>query len=408
VRAILWREIGRMHAKGDLPGRMNQIEWLMTTIHGNEEQVAIGRKPDEYKQAAFQGLHQKFMLFVFDEACGIPLPLWVAAESLIANDNGKALVIGNPDDPLTEFGRVCKNDPEWNVIQIGAFDTPNFTGEEVPDELREHLIGRRYVESMRKRWAATWQWNDEGTRLEPPAGSDPKNTNPYFQSKVLGLFPSVGNPMALIPLQWVERAKLKQSPREGIHELGGDVGGGGDSSTVCERHGEVFRIIREDTNPDTMQTCGNFLADLESTGADCIKVDMIGIGRGVVDRGQELEKPVLGINVGTAPYDDPELTEEEKKLIGPGFVNLRAQLWWNVRTLFEHNLVDLDPEDEQLAAELVEIRFKRTSTGKIQVESKSDMMARGVPSPNRADALMLAAAPPQAVEEDVLDGCVVW
>lgn len=108
VRAVLWREINRVHARGSLYGRTNQVEWLMVTPLGKEEQVAIGRKPDEYQVGSFQGLHQRYLLFIGDEACGIPLQLLIEAESLIANDNSKMLLIGNPDDPKTEFGRICK------------------------------------------------------------------------------------------------------------------------------------------------------------------------------------------------------------------------------------------------------------------------------------------------------------
>lgn len=412
VRTILWREINRVHSRGNLRGRTNQTEWFMTTPYGKEEQVAIGRKPDEYQQAAFQGIHQRYLLFIGDEACGVPLPLWIAADSLIANDNSKALVIGNPDDAKTEFGRACRPGSGWNVIQVGAFDTPNFTGEELPAEIKEHLIGFRYVEDMRRRWARTWTWvqKDDGRRvLEPPVGVDPKRTNPYFQSKVLGQFPEHAEADGLIPINWILEAQHRSLTPVGANELGVDVGGGGDSSTICHRHGPVFRIRKEDQNPDTMQTTGNVVVEMQATGAEVAKIDMIGIGRGVVDRGKEQKLNFIGINVGMAPQLNPDpikaRIEEEQ---GVGFVNLRAQLWWNVRTLFETGNIDLDPDDEVLAAELVEIRYRRMSSGKLQVESKEEMKARGVPSPNRADALMLAAAPPKEFEENALEGCVVW
>jgi hypothetical protein len=113
-------------------------------------------------------------------------------------------------------------------------------------------------------------------------------------------------------------------------------------------------------------------------------VDVIGIGRGVVDRGKEQKKPFIGVNVGEVA-DDPE-----------SFVNRRAELWWAVRERFERGEIAVDPGDEDLLAELSDIRFKRTSAGKIQIESKDEAKRRGVASPNRADALMLSFAP----EED--------
>jgi hypothetical protein len=396
VRSVLWREINRVHSRGNLSGRTNQTEWLMVVPGGKEEQVAIGRKPDEYQQGSFQGIHQKYLLFILDEACGVPLQLWVEGESLVANDFSKVLAIGNPDDPTTEFGRICKPGSDYNVIQIGAFDTPNFTGEDVPQSLKDNLIGFRYVEDMRKRWARTWTWSEDRTELLPPVGADPKSTNPFFQSKVLGQFPQHSTENGLIPLQWILEAQQRTLKPFGPNELGVDVGGGGDSSTICHRRGGVYRIVHEDTNPDTMQTTGAVIDVLQKTGATLAKIDMIGIGRGVVDRGKELKQPFVGVNVGTkATYGEDDNTyeaQEERKRLGIGFANLRSQLYWNLRTMFETGTIDIDLLDEQLAAELVEIRYKRRSNGTILIESKEDMLRRGVPSPNRADALMLAAS----------------
>lgn len=409
VRSILWREIGRVHSLGNLPGRTNQTEWMLD-VHGNgkEEQVAIGRKPDEYQNSAFQGLHQKFMLVIIDEACGVPLPLWVAGESLIANDFSKMLVVGNPDDGATEFGRMCRPNSGFHVIFVGAFDTPNFTGEDCPQHVKDNLIGRTYVEDMRKRWAPLWTWAPDNSRLIPPPGTDMKTVNPYFVSKVLGQFPESNQVQGLIPLQWIQAAQQRELQPVGENELGVDVGGGGDSSTGCQRRGPVSRILWEDHNPDTMATCGKVVDHLRSTGAVRAKVDVIGIGRGVVDRGKEQNLPFVGVNVSMAPSQEPDIAARiAAKKLGTNFANQRAEFYWHLRTLFETGDIDIDPLDEALAAELVEIRFFRTSKGAIQVESKKDMLSRGVPSPNRADALMLAHAPVTG-EENVLEGCAVW
>jgi hypothetical protein len=45
-----------------------------------------------------------------------------------------------------------------------------------------------------------------------------------------------------------------------------------------------------------------------------------------------------------------------------------------------------------LALELIKPRFKFTSSGKRQVESKEEMRKRGIPSPNKADAFLLTLA----------------
>lgn len=408
VRTILWKEIGRAFVAGQLRGRVNQTEWIMD-VNGKEEIVAMGRKPDEYDPTAFQGIHAPRVLVIFDEACGIRGPLWDAADSLIANDYSKFLAIGNPDDPLSEFADICKPGSGWHVVHIGAFDSPNFTGEPLPEEILQQLIGRTYVEEKRRKWAPAWQWNAEGTAVVAPLGTDTTDTNPMWQSKVLGEFPRVSGVDQLIPLAWILRAQQAKLSAEGPHELGVDVGGGGDANDICERRGMQYRIIREDHDPDTMSQCGKIIADLEKTGATRAKIDKIGIGWGIVNRGQELKKPFVGINVGEGvgdvPPSAPEATDDER------FANLKAKLFWELRTQFENNHVDIDPEDEDLAAQLCTIRYERTSTGKIKIADKrKDANGRRVPSPNRAEALMLASAdvPKDYVEGGVMAGKVTW
>jgi hypothetical protein len=70
---------------------------------------------------------------------------------------------------------------------------------------------------------------------------------------------------------------------------------------------------------------------------------------------------------------------------------------------FEQGDIDIDPDDDDLAAQLGAVKYKYTSRGQVQIESKDDMRKRKLPSPDRADALMLTAAatpPPDTIVED--------
>lgn len=123
VRAILWRYIRRIHKRGQLPGRVNQVEWLI-----DDELVAFGRKPADHDEAAFQGIHARYVLVIIDEACGIPEDLWIAADALTTNPDSRLFAIGNPDNPASHFRKVCMDGSGWNTIGISAFESPNFTG----------------------------------------------------------------------------------------------------------------------------------------------------------------------------------------------------------------------------------------------------------------------------------------
>lgn len=396
IKAILWKEIGRAFMRGRLAGRVNQTEWYMS-VNGKEELVAFGRKPDDYDPAAFQGIHARRVLMIIDEANGVRGPLHEAAESLIANDESKILMIGNPDDPAGEFYEAAKPGSGWHVISISAFDSPNFTGEYMPESVLKQLIGKVYVEEKRRKWAPHWRWTPDYSRCVPPEGVDAErdpNANPLWKSKVLGVFPEIATENGLIPISWIKAAQLRdlsQTIKDGPNELGADIGAGGDNSAICHRRGYVFRIIRSDNDPDTMSQCGKIIEDLRQTKASCVKIDKIGIGWGIVNRGQELNKPFIGINVGEGATEDDSSSDER-------FLNLKAELWWNVRDLFERGLIDIDPDDDDLAGELLSIRYERKSNGKLKIADKrKDANGKVIASPNRAESLMLAAAPQRFV-----------
>jgi hypothetical protein len=407
VKNILWREIGRAHTAGDLNGRITQTAWYMDVKGDKEEVVAFGRKPADYDATAFQGIHAIYVLVVLDEACGIPELLYEAARSLTANDNSKTLAIGNPDDPTSHFEVICRPGSGFNVVTISAFDSPNFTGEPMPKRVLDQLIGPMYVEESRAKWARNWVWNEERTRVICPEGHNEYDTHPFWQSKVLGRFPLRSTVKSLIPQEWIRRAQEASLSEDGPNELGCDVGAGGDESTICHRRGQRYRVVFASQDPDTMRTCGEVVRVGRELAVTRVKVDKIGIGLGITNRGAELHTAgeidfeFIGVNVGSASFDDEELKAE-----GETFVNLRAQNWWFVRTLFEKGAIDIDPHDDDLAAELADIRFFRTSNGRIQIESKKDAMKRHVASPNRADSLMLAAAPPPT--DDAAEGGLVW
>ena len=132
---------------------------------------------------------------------------------------------------------------------------------------------------------------------------------------------------------------------------------------------------------DTMQLAGRVVdAHRHWSPArppDRIVVDEIGVGAGVVDRLKELDLPVTGINVGRPA--------RQRTL----FANLRAEGYWRLRELFSQSQVAI-PNDPELAGQLSSLRYSYNSRGQLIIESKDDARARGIPSPDKADAMMLA------------------
>lgn len=362
VRAILWREINRAHRKGNLPGHTNQTEWWI-----GGEMVAYGRKPADYAPAAFQGIHARHVLVLIDEGCGVPESIFTAANSLVANEHGRIMVIGNPDDPGAYFARVCRPDSGWHVISIDAFETPNFTGETVADDLKELLVSPIYEQEMRVEFG---------------------ETGATYLSKVRGRFPSDA-PDGVVPLSWVRACQNIDHPYTAEQllpvELGVDVGAGGDETVIRERRGMLAGRTWRYKTPDSTQASGYVRQAIDETGATSVKVDVIGVGWGVVGTLQEQREKqehgaeIVGVNVGEASTDPKR------------FPRLRDQLWWEIgRELSRQRAWDLSAVDERTVAQVIAPTWKPDSSGRHQIEKKADTIKRLKRSPDDADALLLA------------------
>lgn len=397
VKMALWREMARVHSKGKFRGRMNQTEYYMPMPDGREEMVAFGRKPKDDDTTAFQGTYSKYVLVLGDEACYIPETLWNGMDTLVSNEYSRIVMFGNPDDSTTQFAKVCKPGSGWNTLGFGCYHTPNFINHplyagsyedkeidlQTPQEVKDLLIAPQWVEDKKRDWG---------------------EQSPMFISKVLGQFPEF-NTDGLIPIKWIREAQERTlHPSEPI-ELGVDVGGGNNANVIYARQGPVVRQIHRDKNPDTMQTLENTLQAIKKTGARLAKVDYIGIGHGAVDRAKQMasdqqikrETPqvainaskIIGVEVGR-PSDEPEQ-----------YINLRAKGYWNLRQRFETGDIDLDPNDDVLAAQLCAITYK-SNAGRVQIQEKKSMQV----SPDEADAVMLAFLdPPKEERKSVL---TVW
>lgn len=74
-------------------------------------------------------------------------------------------------------------------------------------------------------------------------------------------------------------------------------------------------------------------------------------------------------------------------------MNLRAEGYWTMRKRFISGSIGI-PADNQLVGEMSALRHDYDSQGRIKMESKDDICKRNIPSPDKADALMLAFLAP--------------
>lgn len=376
MRLILWGEFGKLHTRGNLRGKITRgttPEWKIGDLV-----VAFGRKPKDYVDAnqartMFQGIHARYLLVILDEACGIPEWLWDATLSLVTNEGSRILAIGNPDDPTSRFAKVCAPGSDYNVIAVSAFDTPNFTDEKVPEQLREMLVGPQYVADAAKDW-----------------GED----SPLYISKVLGQFPEVADDVLISPKLVREAWELDLSGKA-LHDpgrFGMDVADvGEDESCIYLNRAGMVRLVDSWKGADTfigLTRARNALDEVE-LGRRPMQIDYPGVGTGVYNPLNHEGYQVTAFN-GGEPANDPSR-----------FENRNAEAWWVMRELMAAGMIDLDPEDTVLAAQLQSRKWRLDDTQRrIRVERKVEMKKRGMKSPDRADAVVLSVFNAVSTVED--------
>ena len=300
---------------------------------------------------ALAGVHAENVLLIGDEASGIPEQVFIAASGSMSGHNACTVLAGNPVRVSgLFFDTHNKLSSLWTTIHISCVGHPR--------------ISQDFIDDMKARYG--------------------EDSNDY-RVRVLGEFP-LSNADTVIPYELMALSLTRDVRPLLVKPVWGldCAGQGSDKSALCKRQGNVLlEPVMEWKGLDTMELVGRvnlaFKATPGLTQPNEIAVDAIGLGAGVADRLMELGLPARGVNVSeTASLSDK-------------YRNLRAELAFTAREWFEKRDVNLC-NDSRLGAELVDIRYKPTSAGKIQIESKDDMRKRGVKSPNLADAFFLTFA----------------
>jgi hypothetical protein len=345
VEKVLWKEIRQYHANSNprLPGRV-----LLTEIDvgGSEEKwfatgFTAAKNTADITATAFQGLHNKHVLVIYDEAIGVPDGIKEGGDSLVIRPDDRALAIANPTDPAAWFKKACD---DWNMVQMSCEDHPNVIHNN-PDIIPG---------------AVTQVWIDG--RLAEYGHRD----SPLFRSKVLGLFPDQSSD-SLISLGWVERAQRIVDEEEddlGV-ALGLDIADEGEDLTVmfaCKNRRTFIPKLGGryawHVGRDVMQAVKLVKkACLEIPDIRVIALDDTGLGKGVTARLNEMnehnELPrfrhgistegksskirILPVNFGSGAWDKGR------------FAYTKDQLWWTGREALRNDEILL-PSDEEMSA----------------------------------------------------------
>jgi hypothetical protein len=338
--------------------RVTMAKWLTTVVEQElnrdtrlwaaHAQLWSAENPD-----AYAGTHNyDGVMVIFDEASGIPDAIWSVTDGFFTENT--------PDRFWFAFSNPRRN--------TGYF--------------YEAFQARRAFWSTTIVDARTVEGTDQKVyeRIIEEYGAD----SPQAHVEVYGVFPSESDDQFISSTlvdDAMERAQTKDPTSPII--IGVDPARfGSDATVIAVRKGRDIVSIRRHRGADTMEVVGRVIEAIDEYNPAMVVIDEGGVGGGVVDRLKEQRyKQVRGVNFG--------MRSRQPLMWG----NKRAEMWGAMREWLKTAAI---PADRLLKSDLISPLVKPDSKGTMFLESKKDMRARGLQSPDAADAICVTFAFPVA------------
>ena len=341
--------------------KLQPARWLCDLVErdlkkGTRYWAAEGKLWSEENPDSYAGVHNHDgMMLIFDEASGIPDPIWSVGAGFFTENilDRYWFAFSNPRRNTGYFFECfhAKRD-FWRSKQVdarGVEDTDKGVYQAIIDEYGE---------------------DSSQARVE-----------------VYGEFPSVGDDQFIsgaLVAEAAERPRYKDVTAPIV--IGVDPArGGADSTVIVVRQGRDLVALHRYQGEDTMAIVGRVIEAIERYKPVLVVLDEGGLGYGILDRLHEQRyKVVRGVNFGW----------KAKNPVMWG--NKRAELWGLMKEWLRTASI---LSDRALKSDLVGPTVKPNSSGTIFLEGKKEMKARGLASPDAADALAATFAFPVAHRE---------
>ena len=371
LRAVTWAEITKWlalalnsHWFEVSATRVMPAKWLTELVErdlkkGTRYWGVEGRLWSEENPDAYAGVHNfDGVMLIFDEASGIADPIWAVSAGFFTENtpNRFWLAFSNPRRNTGYF--------------YEAFNAKR-------DFWRNKTVDARSVEGTDK---AVYE------QIIQEYGPDSVQAH----VEVYGEFPSAGDDQ-FIPVYLVDDAFARPRYKDATAPIiiGVDPARfGADATVIAVRQGRDLNAIKRYRGDDTMEIVGRVIEAIEEYNPALVVIDEGGLGAGVVDRLKEQRYKIKGVNFGN---------KSVKPIM---YGNKRAEMWGLMRDWLKTASI---PADKLLKSDLTSPRIKPDSKGTIFLEGKKEMKARGLASPDAADAIAVTFAYPVGSRTPTVD-----
>ena len=322
----------------------NKIRF-QSPLAGSEPSLCVGFSANDPEKA--EGWHARGphnnLLYVIDEAKGVDDKIFGAMERCQPT---RVLVTSSPGGRSGAFYEIFRRaDERYDLFTVTAHDCPHITKDWIDQQVT--IYGEK---------------------------------SPLIQSMIYAEFGEDDATSLILQPNVLQRCLSSPPAKSGTMLWAGcDFAAGGDENVICIREGNFVKQTICWREKDTMTAVGRFITEFKRAGlkADNIFADAGGIGIPMCDALREAGWDVRRVNNGEAARN-PE-----------HFANRGTEMWSQFARQVELGRVVL-PDDELLHRQLTTRRLEHNSKGKLIAESKENMAKRGLGSPDRADAIVLA------------------
>jgi hypothetical protein len=371
-----WRELAKWHR---LAKNASWFAW-------SAQKFSLKAAPDTWfasavpwskeRAEAFAGTHEKHVLVIFDEASAIDDVIWEVAEGAMTTSGAMWFAFGNGTRNTGRFRECFRRFKHRWVTRT---------------------VDSRTAKKADQKQIAQW-------------AEDYGEDSDFFRVRVRGDFPRAANSQ-FIPEDIVEDAMARyrgiiRRKRQALGELAEqgavarvsldedapkwaplilsvDVARfGGDESILGFRRGNLFLVHSRHRGQDLQMLAAKVAEAINAFGPDATFVDAVGVGGGVVDALTH-----LGYRVESAMGSMKALDETK-------YFNRRVEMWALMREWIKNGGVLED--STEIRDELIGPEYGFDGKSRWQLETKEDMKARGLPSPNIADCLAMSFFMPVA------------